>query len=158
MWFFNSIKETSNTAQIGHDVQNKIDSISANVRDLVYNIKRLFNANDEFDSAIQSIKFELKTIQEEISKLKTSAKSEKKEKRKRIANSYADTKYANAYAIAMGYQLAGMKQSDIATKLNALGYITPTGHEFKQGNISDLLGNTCQMKAYLKGKSKTPVN
>lgn len=158
MWFFNSIKETSNTAQIGHDVQNKIDSINANVRDLVYNIKRLFNANDEFDSAIQSIKFELKTIQEEISKLKTSSKSEKKEKRKRIANSYADTKYANAYAIAMGYQLSGMKQRDIAIKLNALGYITPTGHEFKQGNISDLLANTCQMKAYLKGKSKTPIN
>ena len=79
---------------------------------------------------------------------------DEKPKQIRIVNSYADEKYANAFKIAMGYWVTGMKQYKIAEKLNAMNIKTPTGKSFHQGNVSDLLANRAQKARFMEGKEK----
>lgn len=79
---------------------------------------------------------------------------DEKPKQTRIVNSYADEKYTNAFKIAMGYWVTGMKQYKIAEKLNAMNIKTPTGKSFHQGNVSDLLANRVQKQRFMEGKEK----
>ena len=125
--FINNHKEIANIKGQMQEMQEKIDRLHAFVMAI----------NDKAINAINNAKG-------------INASKQALPTRKRIAGSYADPKFERAFSTAMAYTHQGMNQAQIAERLNDSGFLTPLGKEYKQGNVSDLLSNTAQMKRYLR--------
>jgi len=161
-WFINSTKETAGIEKT-IDLQTQIDGIfeglkaindnhfeHVNYRNVQINniLKHQGNQDDRIDELTKRVK-ELENLL-----MPKQLIQDEKPKQTRIVNSYADEKYTNAFKIAMGYWIIGMKQYKIAEKLNAMNIKTPTGKSFHQGNVSDLLANRAQKARFMEGKEK----
>ena len=159
MWhFLNSTKETARIPK-ADTVQSQIDTMVNEINLIIDEmhrkgiqinniLKHQGNQEDRIDELTKRVK--------ELENLLMPKKliQDEKPKQTRIVNSYADEKYTNAFKIAMGYWIIGMKQYKIAEKLNAMNIKTPTGKSFHQGNVSDLLANRAQKARFMEGKEK----
>lgn len=73
--------------------------------------------------------------------------NERIRKRMKYKGTWSQAYYDKPFEIAMKLSDEHI-QSDIALKLNSLGYRTPYGQEFKQVNVSDLLKNEWLLKRF----------
>lgn len=181
-WFINSTKETAgfndNNFQAQIDVINKrldllrkdmireLNKISNTFHDKGIQINNILKHQGNQDERIENLENKLQYALHKVEELTDRIKvieyqnmpkqliPDEKPKQTRIVNSYADEKYTNAFKIAMGYWVTGMKQYKIAEKLNAMNIKTPTGKSFHQGNVSDLLANRAQKARFMEGKEK----
>lgn len=145
---------------------NKFNRINDSLHDKGIQINNILKHQGNQDERIENLENKLQYALHKIEELADRIKvieyqnmqkqsiPDEKPKRERIANSYADEKYSNAFKIAMVYWSTGMKQEKIAEKLNALNIKTPTGKSFHQGNVSDLLANREQKARFMEGKEK----
>jgi len=125
-WFINNHKDVA-------DIRSQLQLTETRIKfltDLVHSMQKKLH---ELTGGIQS----------------SEAKSTKP-KWKRVQGSYADGKYAPLFAYAIELHGEGLDQSQIAEKLNDVGFKTPQGKEFRYRHVSDLLSNETQMKNYLK--------
>lgn len=181
-WFINSTKETAGFN--GNNFQTQIDAINSRLDsqrmdltnktnlfgDSLHNkgiqinniLKHQGNQDERIENLENKLQYALHKIEDLTDRIKVIEYQnmpkqlipDEKPKQTRIVNSYADEKYTNAFKIAMGYWIIGMKQYKIAEKLNALNIKTPTGKSFHQGNVSDLLANRAQKARFMEGKEK----
>lgn len=161
MWhFLNSTKETARIP--------KADAVQSQIDTMVNEINRM---NDELHRKEIQIKnvleyqgrqieqiYELTRRVKELENMymPKQANGNKKPKFRRIANSYADHKFDKVFQIAMGYSATGMKQREIAGRLNGMNIKTATGSEFDQKSVSKLLQNQIQKARFMKGKERKP--
>ena len=163
-WFINSTKETAGIKKT-IDLQTQIDGIfeglkaindnhfeHVNYRNVQINniLKHQGNQDDRIDELTKRVK-ELENMY-----MPKQANGNKKPKFRRIANSYADHKFDKVFQIAMGYSATGMKQREIAGRLNSMNIKTATGSEFDQKSVSKLLQNQIQKARFMKGKERKP--
>ena len=119
----------------------------------------VISKTDDTQKQIDSLTKRIKALENQI--MPQQSIQDVKPKRKRIRNSYADSKFNKAFEIASGYYASGLKQTEIAYKLNAMNIKTPTGKSFHQGNVSHLLADRAQKKRFMQSKSekrKTAIN
>lgn len=179
MWhFLNSTKETARIPK-ADAVQSQIDTMVNeinHINDIVHDIKNsAITRSNTIHDALQQKGIQIKNVleyqgrqQEQIYELTRRVKElenlympkqangNKKPKFRRIANSYADHKFDKVFQIAMGYSATGMKQREIAGRLNSMNIKTATGSEFDQKSVSKLLQNQIQKARFMKGKERKP--
>lgn len=167
-WFINSTKESAGfndnnfQAQIDAintrldsqrmDLTNKTNLFGDSLHNKGIQINNILKHQGNQDDRIDELTKRVKELENLL--MPKQLIPDEKPKQTRIVNSYADEKYTNAFKIAMGYWIIGMKQYKIAEKLNAMNIKTPTGKSFHQGNVSDLLANRAQKARFMEGKEK----
>ena len=177
-WFINSTKETARIPK-ADAVQSQIDTMvneMNHINDMVHDIKNsAITRSNTIHDAMQQKAIQINSILwhqgnhekkiDELTKrvkelenlyMPKQANGNKKPKFRRIANSYADHKFDKVFQIAMGYSATGMKQKEIAGRLNSMNIKTATGSEFDQKSVSKLLQNQIQKARFMKGKERKP--
>lgn len=112
--------------------------------------KSVISKTDDTQKQIDSLTKRIKLLENQI--MPQQSIQDSKPKRKRIVNSYADTKFNKPFEIASGYYASGLNQTEIAYKLNQLEYRSARGQSFDAKAVSKLLTNRAQKQRFMQPK------